>query len=261
MNIRDFIDTETLEQIMKEWSLATGMATIATDAEGNYISTDVGFTDFCIKYTRGSREGLRRCVKCDTECRGTYFCHAGLMDFSIDIVVEDEVVGKIIGGQILPEEPDEEKFRQLAVDFGISPDEYIEALRKIPIRSEEEIRASAQLLGDVVNQLVNFEYVKKKNEKIIHLLDGEIKAAVDMIQELNMKTVNLAKIESKQRILSLNASIEAARAGEAGRGFSVVANQVGKLSADSSEINSSISESLKGLTEMISKMADANREI
>lgn len=258
VELKGFFDTKLLEQIMKEWSLATGMATIATDAEGNYITGDVGFTDFCIKYTRGSAEGMRRCVKCDTECSGTYFCHAGLMDFSIDIKVKDEIVGKIIGGQILPEEPDEEKFREFAKEFGIDPDDYIEALRKIPIRTEESIRASAKLLGDVVNQLVNFEYMKTKNEKLISLLDNEIKEAVDLIHELNGKSENLAKIESKQKMLSLNASIEAARAGEAGRGFAVVASQVGKLSSDSSEINASISESLHNLTETIEAMAEAN---
>ncbi len=258
VELKEFFDTKLLEQIMKEWSLATGMATIATDAEGNYITGEVGFTDFCIKYTRGSAEGMRRCVKCDTECSGTYFCHAGLMDFSIDIKVKDEIVGKIIGGQILPEEPDEEKFRELAKEFGIDPDAYIEALRKIPIRTEESIRASAKLLGDVVNQLVNFEYMKTKNERLISLLDNEIKEAVDLIHELNGKSENLAKIESKQKMLSLNASIEAARAGEAGRGFAVVASQVGKLSSDSSEINASISESLHNLTETIEAMAEAN---
>lgn len=258
MKIQDYFDLKQLEDIMREWSLATGMATIATDAEGNYITGEVGFTDFCIKYTRGSQEGLRRCVKCDTECTGTYFCHAGLMDFSVDIVVQDEVVGKIIGGQILPKEPDEEEFRKLAQEFRIDPDEYIAALRKIPIRSEESIRASAKLLGDVVNQLVNFEYLKKQNETIISSLDQEINDSVELIRTLNDKSQNLARIEAQQKILSLNASIEAARAGEAGRGFSVVAQQVGKLSADSTEINASIVRSLEELTETIERMEKVN---
>lgn len=258
MKLQDFFDVEQLEEIMREWSLATGMATIATDAEGNYITGEVGFTDFCIRYTRGSEEGLRRCVKCDTECSGTYFCHAGLMDFSVDIVVQDAVVGKIIGGQILPKEPDEEEFRKLAEEFRINPDDYIAALRKIPIRSEESIRASAKLLGDIVNQLVNFEYMKKKNEKIISCLDKEIRDSVELIRKLNDKAQNLARIEGQQKILSLNASIEAARAGEAGRGFSVVAQQVGKLSSDSTEINASIVRSLKDLTESIERMEQAN---
>lgn len=75
---------------------------------------------------------------------------------------------------------------------------------------------------------------------------------------MNKKSANLAKIESQQKILSLNASIEAARAGEAGRGFAVVASQAGKLSADSSEINAAIGKSLEQLTKTIETMAEAN---
>lgn len=76
---------------------------------------------------------------------------------------------------------------------------------------------------------------------------------------MNKKSANLAKIESQRKILfSLNASIEAARAGEAGRGFAVVASQAGKLSADSSEINAAIGESLEQLTKTIETMAEAN---
>ncbi len=261
MKLADFFDFTLLEDIMREWSKATGMAAIACDAEGNYITGEIGFTDFCIKYTRGSKEGMRRCVKCDRECKGTYFCHAGLMDFSADLKIEDEIVGRIIGGQILPEEPDEEKFRALAQEFGIDPKEYIAALRKIPIRSEESIRASAKLLGEVANHLINAEYMKKKNVQIITLLETEIHDSVELIHELNKKSENLAKIESKQKILSLNASIEAARAGEAGKGFSVVAAQVGKLSSDSTNINASIGESLKRLTETIEKMEFMNQKL
>ncbi len=252
MHIRDFFDLTLLDQIMKDWSMATGMATIAVDNEGNYISSEIGFTDFCMKYTRGTAEGCRRCVKCDNECTGTYYCHAGLMDFSIDIKVGDHYLGKIIGGQILPEKPDEEKFRKLAEEFGINPDAYIEALRKIPIKSEESIRAAAKMLGDIVNMLVNFEYMKKNNEGLIKALDSGIDSAVILINEINSKSQSLDSIESKQNILALNASIEAARAGEAGRGFAVVATEVGKLAETSSTINKSIKATLKELNKVVS---------
>ncbi len=258
MHIRDFFDLNLLEQIMRDWSTAVGMATIAVDNEGNYISSEIGFTDFCMKYTRGSAEGARRCIKCDNECTGTYFCHAGLMDFSVDIMVGDEYLGKIIGGQVLPAEPDEEKFRALAEEFGIDPDAYIAALRKIPIKSEESIRTSAKLLGDIVNMLVNFEYMKKRNDGLIKALDTGIDSCVSLINDINTKSQALDSIESKQTILALNASIEAARAGEAGRGFAVVATEVSKLAETSGTINKSIKDTLKDLNKVVGDIQKAH---
>ena len=46
MNIRDFVDLKQLEEILNAWSKATGMATIALDDKGEYISGEIGFTDF-----------------------------------------------------------------------------------------------------------------------------------------------------------------------------------------------------------------------
>lgn len=257
MHISDFFDMSMLDDIMRIWSAATGLATVAVDNDGKYISSEINFTDFCIKYTRGSKEGCRRCVKCDNECTGTYYCHAGLMDFSQDIIVDGEFVGKIIGGQVLPEEPDEDKFRAMAVELGINPDEYIEALKKVPIRTEENIRASAELLGRIVNMLVNFEYSKSKNQKLIDTMNSEIGNSMDLIKKVEEYSKDLDSIENRQNILSLNASIEAARAGEAGRGFAVVAGEVRSLSARSSEVNKHIKATLANLDESINKMNNA----
>lgn len=251
MRIQDFFDVSRLDSILKDWSDATGLATIAVDKDGNYISGEIGFTDFCMKYTRGSEEGCRRYVHCDNTGTGTYFCHAGLMDFSVDIVVEDEVLGKIIGGQVLPSEPDEDKFRELAVELKINPDDYIRALSKVPVKTEKSIRAAAQLLGNLINMIVNLEYQKSKTNNLVEHMDSDISSAVELINEIDRKSADLDKIENKQRILSLNASIEAARAGEYGRGFNVVANEVGKLSSNSAEINKSIKVSIRELDDVI----------
>lgn len=254
MNIRDFLNVDELEHIMQDWSDATGLACIAVDAEGEYITNPINFNDFCSEYTRGSEEGKKRCTKCDTECSGTYYCHAGLMDFSNDIIIDGVKVGAIIGGQVLTSEPDEEKFRSIALELGIDPDKYIEALHRIPIRSESSIKAATKLLSDVVNMLVNANYRNTHDEDKLHQLDAEIEQAASLIQEINGKSLQLDKIESKQNILSLNASIEAARAGEFGRGFAVVAAEVGKLAVNSGEINKSIKQSLKELTSVIKEL-------
>lgn len=140
MKIQDFADMEKFESIMSDWAVATGLATVAVGADGKYISECYNFTDFCMKLTRGSKEGCRRCEKCDAEGQGVYHCHAGLVDFGIPLKLSDgTVLGSVIGGQVLPEHPDEEKFRGVARELGINEDEYIEALGKVTVRTEAEI--------------------------------------------------------------------------------------------------------------------------
>ncbi|CDD63488.1 methyl-accepting chemotaxis protein [Firmicutes bacterium CAG:882] len=254
MEIRDFADMNKFEAIMKNWALATGLATVAVGTDGKYISDCYNFTDFCIKLTRGSKEGCRRCEKCDREGKGVYHCHAGLIDFGIDLTVNGEKVGSVIGGQVLPEHPDEDKFRQVAREIGVDEDKYIDALAKVNVRTEESINASAELLGQVLNNFINAEYSSKVNGEIINSLTSGVDEANHFVEEIKKKTGELRSIQSKQKILALNASIEAARAGEMGAGFSVVAGEVGKLSEKSSSVNKDIEDIIGKISEVVSAM-------
>lgn len=254
MELKEFMDMSKLQKIQDDFSNATGLAAIAVGTDGEYLTEGSNFTDFCMKYTRGSQEGLRRCVKCDNECTGTYFCHAGLMDFSVDIMINDEKVGAIIGGQVLPNEPDEDQFRQTAEELGIDPDEYIEALRKVTISTEQRIRASSNLLGVIVNQLVNLEYYKHANASRLGDVQTGVEQANELIQTINDNISHLKAIAKKQNILSLNASIEAARSGEAGAGFAVVAKNMQDLSSQSTGVYNDIEKSVAEITERISSL-------
>ena len=258
MDVKKFIDLKALQSIQDQFSEATGLAAIAVDTEGNYITEGSNFTDFCMKYTRNSEEGIKRCEKCDREGNGTYFCHAGLIDFSSDIVIKGEKVGSIIGGQVLAGPPDEEKFRSIARELGIDENEYINALRKVPVRSEAAIKASAQMLGSIINQLVNLEYIQAISGKRDSILDSEIDSIKNSLNEVTAKTHDLQKVASMENILSINASIEAARAGDAGVGFAVVAREFGEISKNSGEVYERIHElvdkiqnSVRNLTEVV----------
>lgn len=256
MDIKQFMDMELLQEIQDLFSDATGLAAIAVDMEGNYITKGSNFTDFCMKYTRGSEEGRRRCVKCDNECTGTYFCHAGLMDFSADIMIEDEKVGAIIGGQVLPNEPDLDYFRGIAHELGINESEYLKALAKVPVRSEKMIRSAAQMLGRVVNQLVNLEYIKKLNQKKVEAFDKESSNALAAVNEIRGKAAELQRVASMEKILAINASIEAARAGQAGVGFAIVAREISDVSNNSAKVYGEIVEQVKMIENSVKAMND-----
>lgn len=256
MEIREFTDMQKFENIMANWATATGLATVAVGADGKYISECYNFTDFCIKLTRGSAEGCARCEKCDREGSGVYHCHAGLIDFGIPLVVNGEKVGSVIGGQVLPESPDESKFRQVAREIGVDEDAYIAALRKVNVRTEDAIRASAELLGEVLNNFINAEYETKKNKVILDKLSGGVAQTNELVEQIKGKTNELKSLQNKQKILALNASIEAARAGEKGAGFAVVAKEVGKLSEQSTVVNKEIEDIVLNIAGAVQAMRE-----
>lgn len=254
MEIREFTDMERFEHIMANWAAATGLATVAVGADGTYISECYNFTDFCIKLTRGSREGCARCEKCDREGQGVYHCHAGLIDFGIPLMVEGQKVGSVIGGQVLPEQPDEDAFRRVAREIGVDEEKYIEALHQVNVRTEEAIRASAELLGEVLNHFINAEYAKKKNSVMLERLTDGVGKTNDLVEQITAKTGELKALQNKQKILALNASIEAARAGERGAGFAVVAKEVEKLSEQSTIVNKAIEDIVVNISGVVQSM-------
>lgn len=79
----------------------------------------------------------------------------------------------------------------------------------------------------------------------IHLLEDRSQKISGILNTIN-------EISSQTGLLALNASIEAARAGEQGKGFSVVAESIGKLATDSTSATADIEKIIEELCTDIS---------
>jgi len=64
----------------------------------------------------------------------------------------------------------------------------------------------------------------------------------------------IASVAEQTKLVALNASIEAARAGEAGRGFSVVAEEVKELSQEIKEATAEITVAIRGIDQKSSSL-------
>jgi methyl-accepting chemotaxis protein len=183
-----------------------------------------------------------------------YTCHAGLTEFSEPVLINGEVVAKVIGGQVITKEINNESLEQLASKFDIDVHALKDALSKVPTRTEDSVTAASKLLADIITQFINSEYYMTHNEKKVAILETEVKNVLEDTNAISAHTEELRHISKRQNILALNASIEAGRAGEAGKGFSVVADQMADLSKQSSDIYSSITTYAKNIDSSIHKL-------
>lgn len=80
-------------------------------------------------------------------------------------------------------------------------------------------------------------------------LNNSIRQVDSDIQNIESITNTIKQIAEQTNLLALNASIEAARAGEAGRGFSVVAEEIRKLAEQSSHSSNGINDIITSVQE------------
>ena len=115
--ITDVVDVQELQTLQDNWAKATDLAFITVDVNGTPITEQTNFTPFCEKL-RTMPRFRERCYHCDA-CGGrkakksgkayVYICHAGLIDFSIPIMIQGQFIGSIQSGQVVSNHLDELK--------------------------------------------------------------------------------------------------------------------------------------------------------
>jgi len=297
IDIRQIIDVGFLQKFLDAFSEAVGVAGLATDKDGNPLTKPSNFTEFCMKVNRGCEKGLKRCMKSDayggaesakTGRPAVYYCENGLMDFGAPIILNGKQVGSILGGQVLTREPKREKYEKLAEEIGVDKEVYLKALSKVKIVPEKQIRAAAELLFIVSEEISRMGYEKLRLSRMANILNDSVQKALAILQQLAASATNVTEnqnrlseeiqavenisekidgvtesvknIADQSHLLGLNATIEAARAKEYGLGFGIVANEIQKLSTGSKETVAQIKQltsQIKGSVKKTKEMANA----
>lgn len=182
INLTDLIDINFLQELQDTFAKTIGIASLTIDDKGP-ITKPSNFTEFCGNFIRQNELGRERCNECDIKGgklaleKGEpviYTCHAGLTHLVVPIIIAGQHIATILGGQFSKEPPNEEHFRQVAKELGIVDEKkYIEALKKIKIIPEENIKAAAQLLFIVANSISEiahqkFELIKKTERESLY---------------------------------------------------------------------------------------------
>ncbi len=165
--LTDLVDAELLQEMQEVFAFKSNITSGIADANGVAVTEFTQATDFCEKLTKGTARGLEACENCarrgahmamDMGRTCVYQCHAGLFDFAAPIVVDGELYGIIVGGQVMPHAPSRNHIQRIAEKLGIDPQVYWEAAQEVPVVGSAELKEAvervyslAMLLSDIAS--------------------------------------------------------------------------------------------------------------
>lgn len=217
INLSDLIDINLLQKLQDLFAKAMNVASITLDTKGP-ITKSSNYTDFC---KINIQNNINDTIECDLnnpkwgkiafKKNGPYIfkCRGGLTNFVVPLVLYGKLLGSIVCGQILTEPPNEEIFRKIARRDNLNEDEYIEALRKIRITSDNNIKAAANLLLLLANTISeigykNLELTKKAQREVLYRNMVEaIRSTLDISETLKAISYELSKLFNIQRVAIL----------------------------------------------------------
>ena len=123
--------------------------------------------------------------------------------------------------------------------------------------AEQETSNGRQVVEQVIEAIQGLNDELNRAQEAVETLSGES-------EEIQSIVGSIHEITEQTNLLALNAAIEAARAGESGRGFSVVAEEVRKLSARTQESTQRIQEIAerfqRGSGDAVSRMRSSSEQ-
>ncbi|MDD2486245.1 MAG: PocR ligand-binding domain-containing protein [bacterium] len=169
----DLVDSERLKELLESFSVIAGVAVAIFDPDDKTLIA-AGWQEICTRFHRASPLTAVRCQESDARIKkkshtdiGTgYRCPNGLFDYACPIIIEGAHLATLFIGQFFLEPPDEGFFRQQARDFGFNEQEYIRALHKVPVLSEDSITTVLRFITGLSSILVHMGLERLRNLKV-----------------------------------------------------------------------------------------------
>ena len=199
VGLTDLLDLKELQSIQDSLADLSGLSIVIFDPDGDQITQqsppDVRFCEQVMRSTPDSHpcrdsdaEAMKRALRIvqKGEVPKPYRCHAGLWDFVAPILIDGSLFGYLWCGRVRAEEDgelDPEIHRERALEYGINPDEYMAALREVPVVPKKRIEDTADVVYPVAMAMAIQVY-----QRMTHQRRAD-KAAADLLQRTQELTI------------------------------------------------------------------------
>ena len=212
--ISDLIDIDQFQVLMEKFSAATGASTALIDLDGKVL-VDAGWQDICTRFHRVHPETEKCCHESDTALANMlrqgdqyniYRCMNGMVDVAFPVKIKGTHLANLFTGQFLSETPDIHFFRQQARKHGFNEKEYLQALSKVPILAEEEVRLRIDYLVALAVFLAEAGLNKMRLQELMHSLEARIEERTRDLKDSQIATLKMAQDAEEARQVAQKAN-------------------------------------------------------
>jgi PAS domain S-box-containing protein len=162
----DLFNLDYIQHIQDLFSDATGVASIITNPDGTPITKPSNFCRLCSDIIRKTEKGRANCFKSDAAL-GKYrpsgplvqpCLSGGLWDAGASITVGGKHIANWLIGQVQNEELNEKRMVDYADEIGANREEFMNALKEVPVMSVEQFNKVSKMLFAYANEMSEKAY-------------------------------------------------------------------------------------------------------
>lgn len=175
----DLVDLTKLRSLMEAFYRVTGISSAIVEPDGKVILS-VAWREICVKFHREHPSTAALCRRSDQYikehlqgCNGYtwYECPNGMIDAAAPIVIDGKHLATFFHGQFFFAAPDVHRFTEQARRFGFDREEYLAALKLVPILSIERLNSIMDYFAQLANMLAEIglariKQLEQENEKL-----------------------------------------------------------------------------------------------
>lgn len=175
-SIENLVDLNHIRKIFQSLSKITKFTISMVSIPENKKIISTPNHKICSQFHKANSESSMLCVKSDYHLYNSVefkkeiciqVCRNGMIDAAIPIIIDEKHHANIIIGQVLIGRPQNVFFERQAKKYNYDLELYMQALREVPITTEDEIKAALIFLHDIVSMEIeqNLKKIELTKEK------------------------------------------------------------------------------------------------
>ncbi len=193
----ELVDISKLQNLMEGFYSVTGILSAVLDSDANILIA-VGWQDICNNFHRANKQTELLCKQSDLSIKENidsnyvnyksnicYKCGNGMIDVAAPIIIDGEHLATVYTGQFFFEEPDIEQFRRQAEKYGFNEEEYINAVKKVPIYTKDKVDSIMNYVRQLAEMMVQMGLAKLRLIESQKEAMQEIEALVEELRKMD----------------------------------------------------------------------------